>query len=65
MLKLSLKERSAVILETADGPIRISIIRRKGAWTVMGFDAPESVLVLREELIPAEGSTDLPVASAN
>ena len=65
MLVVGRREGESIIIETTDGEIVVSLERLQGTQARIGIEAPEQVKVLREELIPAEGSTDLPVASAN
>ena len=65
MLVVGRREGETIIIQTTDGEIVVSLERLQGTQARIGIEAPEQVKVLREELIPAEGSTDLPVASAN
>ena len=48
---LTRREGEAIILETSDGPIRITLAEYNGSQTKVGIDAPQSVRVLREELV--------------
>ena len=57
MLILSRYEGESLILKTSDGEIVVSLQQTKGNSAKIGIEAPESVLVLREELLPdADGS---------
>ena len=51
MLVLSRREGEAIILETSDGPIRVTLTEYNGQQTRVGVEAPKSVKILREELL--------------
>jgi carbon storage regulator len=51
MLVLSRREGEALILNTSDGEIVVSIELLQGSQVKVGIDAPQSVKVLRDELV--------------
>ena len=55
MLILSRREGESLTLETADGPVTIILIAYRGSQTRVGVEAPESVRVLRTELLDETG----------
>lgn len=50
MLVLSRKCNEVVILETAQGPIRVIVTRVERGRVYLGFDLPGTIPVVREEL---------------
>lgn len=54
MLMLSRKEQQRIRLLTVNGPIWITVERIGRGQAVLGIDAPESVVIAREELIEDE-----------
>lgn len=54
MLVLTRREGEAIVINTMDGEIVLSLEQIQGAQAKVGIEAPESVLVLREELLTAE-----------
>lgn len=57
MLMLSRKEGQRIRLLTSDGPIWITVARINRGQTTIGIEAPESVVIAREELIEDEAAT--------
>lgn len=51
MLVLSRQIGERFVLETSDGPVYIKIVRSSPDGVRVGFEAPDAVSVLREELI--------------
>jgi carbon storage regulator len=51
MLVLSRREGEALILNTSDGEIVVSIELLQGRQVKVGIEAPQSVRVLRDELV--------------
>ena len=50
MIVLTRRDGDSVILETSDEPITVSIENISGQQIRVGFEAPKSVSILREEL---------------
>jgi len=50
MLILVRKPRQSVILHTQDGPVRVIVFKLERDRVSLGIDAPESVVVRREEI---------------
>lgn len=51
MLKLTRRERETITLFTADGEVTISVEKIKGKQVSVGIEAPDSVEVVRTELL--------------
>ena len=51
MLVLSRKTKESITLQTQEGTITISIKNIKGQQVKIGIDAPQSVYVVRTELL--------------
>jgi carbon storage regulator len=51
MLVLSRRPGEKLFLETSDGPIEVLLHQINGQQAKVGIDAPESVKILRKELI--------------
>lgn len=52
MLVLTRREGESIVLETSDGPIRVKLVAYKSnTETSVGIEAPESVRIMREELL--------------
>jgi carbon storage regulator CsrA len=56
MLALTRDVGESLILETSDDPIRVTLIKidDKRSQGEIGIEAPQSVRILRDELIPDE-----------
>jgi sRNA-binding carbon storage regulator CsrA len=54
MLVLQRKEGDRVLLETTDGPIWLTMLRNSHGNTCIGIEAPKSVAISREEILPKE-----------
>ena len=56
MLVLTRRGGESIILETADGPIRVTLVAYKSnTETPVGIEAPESVRTMREERLDEVG----------
>ncbi len=57
MLVLSRKMYEAVILQTSDGPVTVQVVGIDRGRIALGFVAPRTVSILREELLekPPDG----------
>jgi sRNA-binding carbon storage regulator CsrA len=54
---LSRKPEQAVVIITADGPIKV-YGRRKGAGVALAIEAPKEVRIVREELLDQPAGRD-------
>jgi sRNA-binding carbon storage regulator CsrA len=54
-LTLTRREDEAIVLQTADGEIVIFVRRDGNRRLVLTVEAPESVTIVREELLTREG----------
>ncbi|PLW82656.1 carbon storage regulator [Kineobactrum sediminis] len=52
MLTLTRKAAEAIIINTDQGEIRLVVVAISGNSVKLAIDAPEDVLVLREEVMP-------------
>jgi len=50
MLVLSRKKGAAIYIDHPSGPIRITVVQLKGESVRLGFEAPEEVVIHREEI---------------
>jgi carbon storage regulator len=57
MLSLTRKPNESIILKTSDGDVKVMIIGQRGQYVRVGIDAPQSVAILREELIDRDRQT--------
>ena len=56
MLVLTRREGESIVLETSDGPIKVTLVAYKSnTETSVGIEAPESVRIMREELLDEAG----------
>ncbi len=51
MLKLTRREGESITLFTSDGPIEVWVSSIEGRQTRVGIDAPQSVNIVRSELL--------------
>ncbi|MCP5305544.1 MAG: carbon storage regulator [Chromatiaceae bacterium] len=59
MLILTRREGESIILETSDGPIRVTLVEYKSSTdTAVGIEAPSSVKILREEIAGVAHTSD-------
>jgi carbon storage regulator CsrA len=66
MLVLSRKRREAILIQTANGPIRVVIERLNSYVARVGIEAPRECHIVREELagLPATATgTETPQAA--
>ena len=54
MLVLGRKTDQSVTLLTSDGPVLININNVNGCFVSLGFEAPQSVKIVRTELLEAK-----------
>lgn len=52
MLVLERKQGQSIFINTSDGLIEVHISSHQGQRIKVGIDAPASVIILREELMP-------------
>jgi len=45
-----------VILNTSDGDVKVKVLEIRGNKVRLGFDAPQSVIIKRSELLEKESS---------
>ena len=54
MLVLSRRTNQKIVLNTTDGPIKLTVVRIGGGQVRLGIEAPAEVHVVRSELIEAD-----------
>lgn len=64
MLVLGRRKNESIIIKTSDGEIRVTVLERKNGHQRLGFDAPDSVKILREEVAERLEGKPIEVAKA-
>ena len=49
------RSASEVVLQTSDGEVVVRLIESKKGGVGLGFEAPQSVAIVRRELLAADG----------
>ena len=57
VLRVGRKLRQGFIIFTEAGPVRIEPYRIKNGYVYLSIEAPECIMVLREELLPLRDAT--------
>lgn len=67
MLTLGRKVGERILLDTADGPVTITVVAAEGNRARLAFKAPASVIILREELVAkkSEGERDEQISASD